>query len=203
MADFRTAHDKTSRIEGGYSNNPLDRGGETIFGIARNRWPDWEGWALVDAFKQVAGFPENAENSPELIDMSVRFYKANFWDALRLDEVRSQVVADEIYDTHVNTGRAVIFLQEALNYIGRKVLAGEQLKVDGNIGSKTLAALHKYIKSDYYRALRLVKEMDFLQHLYYRQLTDNDPDMFQFYEGGWINQRVGNALAGVRGGMNA
>lgn len=189
MAEFMAAHLKTSRIEGGYSNNPLDHGGETIFGIARNRWPDWEGWALVDAYKRLAGFPANAEHSPELQAMSARFFKATFWDALRLDEVRSQEVAEEMYDTHVNTGRAVLFLQEALNYLGRGVL-GEALRVDGAIGPKTIAALHKYIESKSWRAQRLVMEMDFLQHLFYRALTDKDPTQFPFYEGGWILQRT-------------
>ena len=59
MAQFEPAFEKTMKFEGGYANNPADRGGETYRGIARKIWPGWNGWPLVDAAKQKAGFPGN------------------------------------------------------------------------------------------------------------------------------------------------
>ena len=41
MAEFSEAFTQTAAHEGGYSNDPLDRGGETYRGIARVHHPDW------------------------------------------------------------------------------------------------------------------------------------------------------------------
>jgi len=35
MAKFKISHERTGGFEGGYVNDPDDRGGETAFGIAR------------------------------------------------------------------------------------------------------------------------------------------------------------------------
>jgi len=37
--------------EGGYVNDPVDKGGETYAGIARNIFGSWEGWSIIDAKK--------------------------------------------------------------------------------------------------------------------------------------------------------
>ena len=39
------------KIEKLYSNNPQDAGGETVWGIARNKHPEWGGWPIVDQLK--------------------------------------------------------------------------------------------------------------------------------------------------------
>ena len=48
MAIFNSAFQITMGNEGGYANNPADSGGETYKGIAKNYWPNWEGWTAVD-----------------------------------------------------------------------------------------------------------------------------------------------------------
>jgi lysozyme family protein len=104
MADFLKAHKKTAFNEGGYANDPKDRGGETWKGIARNFWPNWEGWAIVDSYKKKNGFPGNLKNAPGLEDMVLKFYRKNFWNPIRGDEIEKQDVADPIYDMAVNSG---------------------------------------------------------------------------------------------------
>ena len=52
MANFQQAFQHTAAAEGGYSNNPKDKGGETYRGIARKYWPDWAGWIIVDEYKR-------------------------------------------------------------------------------------------------------------------------------------------------------
>ena len=47
MADLKIAEAKTLKWEGGYCNIPGDKGGETIFGIARNMHPDLKLWSNV------------------------------------------------------------------------------------------------------------------------------------------------------------
>jgi len=49
--DFGPAYDIIRRNEGYYANNPADTGGETYAGIARNLWPQWPGWPIIDEYK--------------------------------------------------------------------------------------------------------------------------------------------------------
>ena len=50
MAQFEPAFEQMIRDEGGYVLHevPGDTGGMTYAGIARNKNPQWNGWALVD-----------------------------------------------------------------------------------------------------------------------------------------------------------
>ena len=47
MADFRLAYKKIEAAEGGYVNDPDDKGGETYKGISRKANPDWNGWINI------------------------------------------------------------------------------------------------------------------------------------------------------------
>lgn len=104
MADFKAANKRTGKWEGIYSNNPDDRGGETVFGIARNMHPDWPGWVLVDMLRQKHGFPDTLKSNTVLMGLKDKFYKSQFWDPLYGDLIPSQEVAEELYDDAVNTG---------------------------------------------------------------------------------------------------
>ena len=48
---FETAYDKMMVDEGGYILHTIsgDTGGTTYAGIARNKNPQWAGWAFIDA----------------------------------------------------------------------------------------------------------------------------------------------------------
>ena len=47
MGEFEQAFEKMIRNEGGYLLHKVsgDRGGQTYAGIARNFYPDWDGWS--------------------------------------------------------------------------------------------------------------------------------------------------------------
>lgn len=137
MADFFTEYKKTSIREGGYSNRASDKGGETIFGIARNYHPEWAGWAKVDVLKVSPDFPAVAERNPELQSLAGQFYKDNNWNRYHLDEFRDQLLAGMVFDTSINCGEhfAAVTLQEALNYYGAT------LAVDGVVGPATMSAV--------------------------------------------------------------
>ncbi len=142
MATFLIAHKALDPLEGGYGNSPTDKGGETIFGIARNYHPEWEGWPILDILKTQPDFPNCANHNPQLISMAGRFIKEHFWDPMRLDDFASQELANYLYEGVVNFGfgsdvnpRIPHWLQEALNELGALI------SVDGKIGPTTLAAL--------------------------------------------------------------
>ena len=143
MADLQIAEKKTLKWEGGYCNIQGDRGGETIFGIARNMHAKLKLWKIVDDYKRNYN-PLKKENYKELESLCLgngefkkemdSFYKKEFWDKIKGDELQSQELANALYDFAVNSGvnRAVKSLQEIL-----------QVKVDGDFGIKTLTAVNE------------------------------------------------------------
>ena len=125
--------------EGGYVNNPHDRGGETNLGVTKKVYQEWGG-------------------TKDMKDLTVEdvspIYKKNYWDRCRCDDLESGFDLS-VFDMAVNagTGRSAKFVQE--------ICGAER---DGVIGNKTLALLKgispKYaidefarIRSDYYASL--------------------------------------------------
>ena len=104
MADFWTADKRIASAEGFYSNHPADTGGETLWGIARNKNPHWRGWVIVDDYKKKPGFPGNLRNDQNLYRLRGEFYKSEYWDKINGDRIQSQIIAEEKYDTAVNMG---------------------------------------------------------------------------------------------------
>mgnify|MGYP002394135201 CR=1 FL=1 len=104
MAEFEIALKITLGNEGIYSADPVDAGGETCFGISRRYHPDWPGLGTVDRYKTDKRFPEILAGDEVLRDEVNRFYKVKFWDALLLDKVKNQKVANLLFDTAVNIG---------------------------------------------------------------------------------------------------
>lgn len=78
--------------EGLYSNDPTDKGGETVYGIARNMHPRWGGWMIVDSLKKQKGFPHNLLSSDDLIILKNEFYKTTFFDPVRAGEINDELL---------------------------------------------------------------------------------------------------------------
>ena len=108
MADFNVSVKDTLVHEGintnmGYVNDPTDRGGETIAGIARKFHPNDPIWALVDSAKK-GNFPQNLKDIPGILDKIKDFYRANYWNKVHGDELKSQKIANILFDTAVLEG---------------------------------------------------------------------------------------------------
>jgi lysozyme family protein len=146
MPQFRTAFYRTKGKEGLYDNDPDDPGGETVMGLTRAAEPSWAGWAVVDAKKKQANFPENL-NCEEILGLAEAHYKAKYWDPLFLDGCESQKIANELFDTGVNIGlrTGARFLQLALNALNKEQEIFADLKVDGECGTTTIAAVNKVL----------------------------------------------------------
>ena len=167
MADFLPAFERMIVNEGGYKLHTVagDRGGMTYAGIARNAWPRWAGWAVIDA----GGAPE-AE--------TVRgFYRANFWTPLRLEEVQSPDVVRSLFDFAVNagTGTAAKLAQ---------VVVG--VTPDGRVGPKTLAALNMTDPDVFGPRFALAKIAR------YRDIVTRDRTQGKFLLG-WVNRTLKEA----------
>lgn len=85
VALFEPALELTLENEGGYANDPNDPGGETNFGISSRRYPD-----------------EDIKNLT--IERAKHLYKRDYWYALRLDALSSQLVANNLFDWGVHHG---------------------------------------------------------------------------------------------------
>lgn len=179
MADFKQAYEKVKKFEGGYANNPNDKGGETYAGIARVHHPKWSGWEIIDKYKQSEHSSKELNKvlqGNEQLDVMVEyFYKVNFWNAIKGDEIMNQLIADNIMDFAVNSG-----VGRAVRYAQRIVGTVE----DGVMGAKTIKAINQNIHDfvGHYKAARL----GFVQ-----KIVINNASQKQFLNG-WT-QRVLNA----------
>jgi len=157
--------DKVLESEGGYQLTTLvgDSGGQTYAGIARNPNPHWEGWELID----------KGETPPKEIVRS--FYKANFWDKVRGDELPAGIDY-LVYDFAVNAGvnRAAKFLQQSVG-----------ATPDGAIGPGTMALVAKATPTDTLQKFAQQKEA------FYNSLAKKNPTQQRFLKG-WLN-RVAHA----------
>ena len=187
MPDFLEAYKITMGHEGGYSSDPDDAGGETYKGVSRRYNPQWEGWKIIDDMKQHADFPKILNSLPQLQDCVYDFYKKDYWDSNRLDEIDSQEIANEMFDTAVNMGRvrAAKFLQESLNYLNRNEKVYPDLAVDSHIGPATLRALDYIL--DHGEEELLLKILNVLQGSFYLDYMKKNP-VQEKYMRGWFNR---------------
>lgn len=165
MSNFDKAFDEVIGIEGGYVNDPTDRGGETKYGISKRSYPkvDIKNLTLCQA-KEI--------------------YRKDFWDACGLDRISEYKIAHEIFDTGVNMGIGVAkrILQRALNLMNRNEKDFPDLIVDGIVGNKTILAYNKVDKKI------LLKVLNGLQFMRYVEIVEKSPAQERFFNG-WM-QRV-------------
>lgn len=194
MANFEKAHSEVADIEGGYSNDPNDTGGETFKGVSRNNFPDWLGWSLIDTLKRQSGFPQNALADQMLNDLVKDWYKQHFWNVFNLDALKSDHVAFEVFEQSVNhgAGRGTRHIQEACNGLNFKQQFGPDLTVDGKPGPATRARLAEVANSSPQMALALANALNCLQGAFYVSLGNSTSSKSDYrkYTKGWLSKRT-------------
>ena len=107
-------------LEGGYTNDALDKGGETNFGIAKQFYPKED---IKKMTKKRA----------------TEIYKKDYWDAMGVEKLPSHLKLI-VFDCGVNCGikTAVILLQDVAGVLR-----------DGQIGRITVAACREISVSTY------------------------------------------------------
>lgn len=118
MANFDSEFDKLILAEGGYVNDPDDAGGETYLGISRKANPNWNGWKLIDSEKKkgINNITSRLKQNSNLTKSAKNYYKERYWDILELDDIPSQKIVHELFDTCVNCGlkRAITIAQQVI-----------------------------------------------------------------------------------------
>ncbi|MBK1865900.1 glycosyl hydrolase 108 family protein [Aestuariivirga sp. YIM B02566] len=125
-ANFERAQALIKEFEGGFTNNPKDKGGPTNFGITHYTLAAWRKKASVTA----------AEVKAMTYDEAKDIYFARYWTKSSCGAMPG-ALALPVYNiaVHAGPGRAGEYLQRALNK------NGASLKVDGDVGEDTLKAI--------------------------------------------------------------
>lgn len=165
--------------EGGYVNDPSDSGGETMYGV-------------TEAVARACGYDGPMKDFPR--SMAFDIYAHRYWDVLKLDfvERRSALIAEELADTGVNmgTGRAGIFLQRCLNALNNCGKYYSDIKVDGQVGMKTIEAFYNFVDKRGDKATTiLLRALNSLQGAFYIELVETREKDEKFLAG-WLLNRV-------------
>ena len=110
--DEKEIIERTLRHEGGYSNDPLDAGGETKYGISKRAFPGLDIKNLT-------------------LEQATDIYKEKYYDALGIGTVLSKRIRWKVFDIAVNCGT---FVARAM----LQIVLG--LAPDGKVGPNTLRA---------------------------------------------------------------
>lgn len=168
------------KTEGGYVNNPNDRGGET-------------NWGITVAVARAFGYTGSMASMPQQVARDI--YEQRYWRQPRFSDVAvvSTLIAEEMLDTGVNMGPAVAgrFLQRALNVLNQNGKTYPDIAVDGAVGNMTIAALKAFLAS---RAKSgetvLLRMLNAQQSVRYMEIAEarTSQEMFSY---GWQLNRVG------------
>ncbi|MDR1044696.1 MAG: hypothetical protein LBP33_06200 [Candidatus Adiutrix sp.] len=185
---FEEIYKYTQRFEGGYANNPKDRGGETFRGISRKNWPGWPGWALIDQAKAQGARSAKLINAAfagdeGMAELVADFYRMNFWQPFEKLQASNRVHG-KIFDTAVNVGvgAAVKMMQKAVNKMGPI----KKLEVDGKIGPRTIEALDFALEPNGAES-RFLGLFCLQQEAHYRAIVARDSSQEEFMNG-WLRR---------------
>lgn len=148
--------------EGGFVDDPRDRGGATKYGITQETLAAWRR-------SRDPGATVNADHVRELkIEEAKEIYRSRYWNVLRCDDLPKGVDL-LVFDLGVNAGpaRSAKILQD--------VLGVEQ---DGSIGPVTLNGLNTCAPD------KIIREFSVKRLEFYRSLEED----FKVFGVGWTNR---------------
>ena len=159
----------------------------TLFGIARNKNPQWAGWREVDQIIKSNGWNSKNDDHWSLIAKACKriegieaFYRINFWNKMKGEYIFANSIAQTIFDYGVNTGMktAVKNVQRTLKIID-----------DGDFGPKTLEALNKFIMNE--SLYKWSEEFTLRKLLRYVKIVTNESENIK-YMFGWTSRSFEN-----------
>lgn len=146
--------------EGGFVNDPIDRGGITNLGVTKAVWEEFVGHPVSEADMRAL--------TPEKVG---KLYKQRYWDRVSADKL-PKGVDYVVFDFAVNagTGRAIKTLQSTVGS-----------NPDGVIGPRTLASVNACNPKE------LVNQYSDARVDFYQKIVARRPDQVRFIRG-WLNR---------------
>jgi lysozyme family protein len=165
--------------EGGYVNNPDDRGGATR-------------WGITEQVARAHGYVGNMRSLPRETALAILI--ADYWTGPRFDLIAtaSPSIAAEICDTGVNMGPSVPskWLQRWLNAFNQQGKLYPDLIADGQIGARTVNALKAFLSARGAEGESvLLKSLNCSQGARYLELAEQRAANESFVYG-WVKERV-------------
>lgn len=165
--DFDWAFAQLLVLEGFHSDTPGDAGGDTILGISQRWWPEWH--ARLAA----------AQTWTERTCIAKQFYRREYWDVWRLDDIGNKYVAYELFEMSVNLGTPTV----------RKLLADRLCEIDCGSIDDALA------RGGF---AMTVWWLNSIQYRFYDELVRRRPEKAQFFRG-WQRRCWDTSAEIVRG----
>lgn len=171
MATFEQSIPVILAHEGGFSDDPADRGGITNWGISL-------------AFARQNGLDIDKDGDVDAEDIrkltkaqAIEIYRDLFWNKGGYGNLTDQKVATKVFDCAVNMGhkRAAILAQQAANTMGKNLL------VDGSLGPKSFAAINSLHPTGF------VAEMSRQMKAFYLAIITKNPSQ-KVFEKGWLKR---------------
>ena len=156
--NFDACFAKVIKSEGGYVNDPADRGGETNLGVTVGAWGAYLNRAI-----------QPGEMKALTVETVKPFYRSMYWDKVKGDELPAGVDY-AVFDFAVNAGvgRAAKFLQRSVGAVD-----------DGVIGSGTLGLVAKADPA------KLLGNFADQKQRFYNGLATTNPSQQKFLKG-WL-----------------
>ena len=164
MADINKLSPKIAKWEGGYVNDPTDRGGATNMGITISTW------------RQV-GYDKDGDGDIDKFDIKLLDHKdfsfvlRQYWDRWKADQIKDQKLAEILVDWVWGSGKWGIIIPQRL--LG--------VTPDGVVGNKTLSALNSQDPVKFHK-LVWDSRLKFLN-----DIVKRDPSQKKFIKG-WVNR---------------
>ena len=154
------------KYEGGFTDNPNDRGGRTNMGVTQG---------FLDTYKERAGVSVDDVRYLKEED-AIELYRTE-WNIYGFGKLDNSNVMKLVYDFAVNSGPlvAIKYLQRILNS------KGKNLAVDGYIGENTNRAANSVDEK------WLVREIQKSRAEHCDRIVDKDPKQRKFIKG-WFNR---------------
>jgi len=151
--------------EGGYVNNPFDRGGATNYGITQKTY---------NTYLTRCQLPLRSVEEIDMHEVSM-IYQQEYWDKCKCSDI-PQPLDLIVMDSAVQHGvsRASKWLQQCVG-----------VTVDGVIGKDSLYSLHNMVVSK--RLKEVIDKYINLRLSFYTQIIRNDPTQGKFAKG-WKNR---------------
>lgn len=156
-----------AKWEGGYVNDPDDKGGPTNMGVTLNTW------------KHV-GYDKDNDGDIDADDIKLltkEDFKAvlkSYWNKWQADNINNQSIANILVDWYWASGKWGIVIPQRI--MG--------LTQDGIVGPKTIARVNQLIQKD---AESFFYEIYNAREIFFKNIVKNNPSQKKFLKG-WKNR---------------